>query len=79
MATEKQPVPMINIDGKEYAIESLSDTARAQLINLRVCDEEIARLQSQLAIVGTARQAYALTLANELPKETTKKAAAKKK
>ncbi len=35
---------------------------------LRVTDQEIARLQQQLAIYQTARTAYARALQQELPK-----------
>ena len=57
----------ITIDGKDYAQDELSDAARAQLTNLRVVDQEIARLQQQQAIAQTARNAYANALKAELP------------
>lgn len=57
----------LTIDGKEYSPEELSDAARAQVTNLRVVDQEIARLQQQLAIAQTARAAYANALKAELP------------
>ena len=52
----------ITIDGTQYALEDLSANARSQIVNLRVTDQEIARLQTQLAIAQTARAAYARTL-----------------
>ncbi|WP_281969164.1 DUF6447 family protein [Roseovarius nanhaiticus] len=57
----------ITIDGKEYALESLSEAAKGQLTNLRIVDQEIARLQQQQAIAQTARNAYAQALQAELP------------
>ena len=57
----------ITIDGKEYALDNLSDAAKAQLTNLRVVDQEISRLQQQQAIAQTARNAYANALKAELP------------
>ena len=57
----------ITIDGKEYALDSLSEAAKAQLTNLRVVDQEISRLQQQQAIAQTARNAYANALKAELP------------
>lgn len=57
----------ITIDGKEYALGSLSEAAKAQLTNLRVVDQEISRLQQQQAIAQTARNAYANALKAELP------------
>lgn len=62
-ATQKST---LTIDGKEYALDALSDTARTQIVNLRITDQEIARLQTQLAIAQTARIAYANALAGEL-------------
>lgn len=59
----------ITIDGKEYALDSLSEAAKAQMTNLRVVDQEISRLQQQLAIAQTARNAYANALKNDLPKD----------
>lgn len=59
----------ITIDGTEYNAADLSDNAKAQVTNLRVTDQEIARLQQQLAIYQTARTAYARALSEELPKK----------
>ncbi len=52
----------INIDNKDYEIESLSDDARAQLVSLQYVDAELVRLQAQLAAMQTARNAYATAL-----------------
>ena len=57
----------VTIDGKEYDLDQLSETAKSQLTNVRVTDQEIARLQQQLAIAQTARQTYARALQGELP------------
>lgn len=53
----------ITIDGKEYTLESLGQSGLEQLQNLRVTDQEIQRLQGQLAIFQTARNTYARHLA----------------
>jgi len=58
----------VTIDGTEYNLADLSENARNQVTNLRVTDQEIARLQQQLAIYQTARTAYANALQQELPK-----------
>lgn len=60
----------LTIDGTEYNAADLSENARAQVVNLRVTDQEIERLQRQLAIHQTARTAYARALSEELPKPT---------
>jgi hypothetical protein len=48
----------IVIDGREYEPEQLSEAARLQVANIVVVDEEIRRLQNQVAICQTARNAY---------------------
>lgn len=57
----------ITINGEPYKVADLSENAKNQIMNLRVTDQEIARLQQQLAIAQTARAAYANALAQELP------------
>jgi len=72
----------ITIDGTEYNLADLSENARNQVVNLRVTDAEIAKINQQLAIYQTARTAYANALSAELPaqkKPATKKRAAPKK
>ena len=56
----------ITIDGKGYDPARLSELARVQLNNLQIADQEIMRLQQQLAIAQTARQAYARALQAEI-------------
>ena len=52
----------IKIDDKEYDFDKLSDEAKAQLISLQFCDQELQRLQAQVAAYQTARMAYAKAL-----------------
>ena len=59
-------MPSVTIDDKEYNLDDLSEGARSQLASLRVTDQRIAQLQTELAIVQTARIAYANALKNEL-------------
>jgi hypothetical protein len=59
---------VVTIDGKQYDTASLSENARAQLVNLRVTDAEIERLKAQMAIFQTARMSYAKALKDELDK-----------
>ena len=53
----------ISIDGVEYDIESMSESARAQLASLQATDTKILHTQGDLAILQTARNAYAQALA----------------
>ncbi|MEP2984701.1 MAG: DUF6447 family protein [Sulfitobacter sp.] len=58
----------IDIDGKSYELDKLSDEARGQLANLQVVDAEIQRIEQRKAIAQTARNAYARALQEELAK-----------
>jgi hypothetical protein len=57
----------INIDNIDYDADKLSDEAKAQLVSLQFCDQELARLQAQTAAIQTARMAYAKALQAALP------------
>ncbi len=54
------------INDKEYDMDDLSDTAKSQIVNIQVVDGEIARLNQQLAIMQTARNAYGKALDGEI-------------
>ena len=58
----------VNIDGTEYPIENLSDSAREQLNNIQFVDARIQQLSNELAISDTARIAYAAALKKEVAK-----------
>jgi hypothetical protein len=60
------------INDKEYDIDDLSDTAKSQIVNIQVVDGEIARLNQQLAIMQTARNAYGKALGTEITEITEK-------
>jgi hypothetical protein len=70
----------VTINGTNYATSKLSDAAKAQVVNVRVVDAEIARLQQLIAIAQTARNAYSNALLEEMkvkdetPAEKPKKA-----
>lgn len=66
-AEPNQASQTITIDGVEYQLSDLSEEARAQVVNLRVTDQEIAKIKQQLAIYQTARAAYARALGDKLP------------
>lgn len=57
----------ITIDNIKYDLDTLSDKAKQEFANLQVTDQEMQRLQTMLAIAGTARNAYAAALKAELP------------
>jgi hypothetical protein len=66
-------MPNITIDDKEYDIDKLSDATKAQLTSMRLADAEIQRLNIQLAIAQTARNAYALAVRKDLEEIDAKK------
>jgi hypothetical protein len=57
----------INIDGVDYDAAKLSPEAIAQLGSIRFVDQELERMQAQVAVLQTARIAYAKALKELLP------------
>lgn len=58
---------ILKIDNVDYDFDKLSDDAKAQLVSMQFCDQELARLQAQAAAYQTARMAYAKALQAALP------------
>lgn len=52
----------ITINGTAYASDKLNAEAKSQAANILVVDAELARLQQQMAIAQTARNAYSAAL-----------------
>lgn len=63
----------ITINDKEYKLEDLSEEAKAQITSIQVVDQKMADLNTQLAIMQTARNAYAQALTALLPKKRASK------
>ena len=62
-------IPTITIDGVEYEIDQLSEEHRNVINHMQIADQEIARLQTMIAILSTGRQAYINQLGDELNKD----------
>ena len=62
-------MPTITIDNKDYELDDLSKEAKAQIDSIVRCDRKLAELQSEIAIVQTARNAYVAALQDLLPKD----------
>ena len=62
-------MPTITIDNKDYELDDLSKEAKAQIDSIVLCDRKLAELQSEVAIVQTARNAYVSALQELLPKD----------
>lgn len=60
-------MPIIKIDNRDYDTDTLSDDARAQLLSMQFCDQELQRLQAQAAVLQTARLSYSKALQAALP------------
>jgi Family of unknown function (DUF6447) len=60
-------MPNITIDDNEFDLDSLSNEAKSQLQMIQICDQELGRLNAQLAIAQTARMAYSKALQEALP------------
>tara|TARA_B100000579_G_C22594038_1_gene739446 strand:- start:342 stop:527 length:186 start_codon:yes stop_codon:yes gene_type:complete len=58
----------ITIDGKEYDSDAISDEAKQQLASLQFTQNEIQRVNAQLAVYKTAAATYSNALKNELEK-----------
>ena len=65
MSGEKQT---IEIDGTQYQTSSLSDLAKAQIVNINFVDTRLETLRNELAVADTARMAYERALENEQKK-----------
>ena len=48
----------LNIDNKEYDLDTLSDECKAQLASIQFVEEELVRLQAKTAALHTAKAAY---------------------
>tara|TARA_B100001250_G_scaffold320967_1_gene283927 strand:- start:16759 stop:16986 length:228 start_codon:yes stop_codon:yes gene_type:complete len=58
-------MPNIQIDGKDYDVDELSDEAKAQVASINFVDRELARLNALAAAMQTARNGYGMAL-NEI-------------
>lgn len=59
----------IEIDGVDYDLDSLSEDVKAQLQFMQLTDQMILQTQQKLAVLQTARNAYAVTLRELLESE----------
>ncbi len=59
----------ITIDDKDYNLDDLSDECKAEIQSLQFCEGEIARLNAQLAVAGTAKLGYQRALAKLLEED----------
>jgi len=56
----------VNIDGKDYEFDDLSDKAKAQLLSLQFVQGELKRLEAQIAVFKTAEVGYIRELKDQI-------------
>ena len=69
--SETQNVPTLNIGDKSFAIDTLSEAAKAQISNLQIAEAEIKRLQNQLGLAQAAKNSFFAALQAEVAKTST--------
>lgn len=57
----------VTLDGQEYPFDTLPAEAQAQVANLQFVIQEIARVNAQLAVLHTAKNAYEAALQVAMP------------
>ena len=63
-------MPRITVDGIEYNTEDLSDNGKAQLASLQFLEVQMSKLQNEIAVFQTAKNAYISALKAELQKDS---------
>jgi hypothetical protein len=66
MAKTKIEEPTLTHNGVTFKVSELSEESQKQLMNVRIAENEIRRLQMQLAITQTAHSAYEQALVASL-------------
>ena len=56
----------VNIDGKDYEFDTLSDKAKSTLVSLQFVQSELSKISAQTAAYKTAENAYKVSLKKEL-------------
>lgn len=59
-------MPKITVDDIEYNSEDLTDNGKAQLASLQFLQVQMEKLNSEIAVYQTARNAYVAALKSEL-------------
>ncbi len=56
----------VTIDGKEYDLDSISQKAKENIASVQFAQEEINKLNAQIAVYKTALNAYSSVIKEEL-------------
>ncbi len=60
-------MPQVQINGKDYDVDSLSDDAKKNLASLQFVQAELKRLEAKVAVFKTSESAYGRALTQLLP------------
>ena len=63
---ERSIMPKITVDEIEYNTEDLTDNGKAQLASLQFLEVQMNKLNNEVAVYQTARNAYVAALKAEL-------------
>ena len=61
-------MPKITVDDVDYNSEDLTDNGKAQLASLQFLEVQMRKLQNEISVYQTARNAYVAALKAELAK-----------
>ena len=59
-------MPKITVDGINYNTEDLTDNGKAQLASLQFLEVQMKKLNNEISVYQTARNAYVAALKSEL-------------
>lgn len=65
----KEQNTQVSVDGKRYALDTLSPEARTLVGNLRAAEIEIASLQNRMLMAQTAHKVFSTALRKSLSKQ----------
>ena len=60
-------MPQVQVNGKDYDLDSLSDDAKSNLASLQFVQSELKRLEAKVAVFKTSEAAYGRALSQLLP------------
>jgi len=58
---------IVNISGKDYDFDTLSETAQKMIGNVSAADARLEQLRTEMSMIQLARDVYAKTLVENLP------------
>jgi len=59
----------VKIEDRDYELDHLSEEAQRQIASIQFVETELQRLNSQTAVLKTARETYIAALKAQLPKD----------